>query len=701
MPPIYAAHIAIDTLNLLIGAYVFWKNPRNIVHRIFFLFVFCVVGWSGSMLFLAWTGGAWLATVAFLSAEGVVAGFFLLAETFPDRRSIRAKSVIALVPWLGFVLLTLAGFVIRGARAEGGGYLRPEYGPLFPFYAFAMGSYIVWSVIILFRKYRRLEGIRRVQIRYLGAGIGIFLGLAFVSNVFLPWLGVFRFNFLGPLFSVVFVGATAYAIVRHQFMDIRFAIQRGLLYAFAVSVITVVFFAVDFGVQQIVDQSTLSAVIAASLGAFGFLWIRRSFEKITDHIFFRRDYDYAAAVQRLGPLLNATIDLDELLALIDGFLTETIKPARVIFYMKKGDDISPARVFRHEQSGSAGDEGEYEGEDGSAFFETREILFIQEWEEAPGERRAIRLARKRGLAVIAPLPGRDGAAAVMLLGKKRSDDIFRTKDIALLSVLAHQAAMAIENARLYEGSKRYGEELERRVAERTAEIRGMQEAQSQFLADISHELQTPVAVLKGNLEMLGRDRRPEAKPAFAVMSATLDRMAQLISDLLAVAKLNFSKNKLHKTRVAVEDILETAYHDCEILAESKDIRLSYESDSSAVSGDKDKLKEVILNLISNALKHTPPGGTIALSACCAGQTAKIVVEDTGAGIAPEALPHIFERFYRIKNGEGCSTGLGLDICRKIIEAHSGGIEVASQPGKGSRFTISLPMYAPKDETTLL
>jgi signal transduction histidine kinase len=161
--------------------------------------------------------------------------------------------------------------------------------------------------------------------------------------------------------------------------------------------------------------------------------------------------------------------------------------------------------------------------------------------------------------------------------------------------------------------------------------------------------------------------------------------------------------------------LRETHEDCLLLAEDKGIRLLLELDEGAeddifVRGNRDRLKEVLFNLISNALKHTPCGGTIALRAertCGHGiVAARITVEDSGCGVAPESLPHIFERFYRIENrplafAEGdvqpsaeLSHGIGLNICREIVETHKGTIVVESEPGKGSRFIISLPLPPP-------
>jgi signal transduction histidine kinase len=282
----------------------------------------------------------------------------------------------------------------------------------------------------------------------------------------------------------------------------------------------------------------------------------------------------------------------------------------------------------------------------------------------------------------------------MLIGKKMSGNSFLTQDHNLFAVVSHQAGMAIENARLYDALQRHSEELERRVKEKTQRIKQMYAEQSKFLANITHEFQTPIAILKGNLAVVAKKNTSGRANAIYVMTTTLDRLSRLVVDLLDVAKLNFSKEKLSRQAIDVKKLLRNAHDDCAILAEDKGIVLSVVSDVIFVSGDKDKLKEVILNLVSNALKHTPAGGEITLSARRFKGSAEIAITDTGKGIPAENLSRVFDRFYQInQRGMEQGAGIGLHLCRQIIEAHNGTITAESTPGVGSRFVMHLPLLS--------
>ncbi|GEM_PF-3057325 len=237
--------------------------------------------------------------------------------------------------------------------------------------------------------------------------------------------------------------------------------------------------------------------------------------------------------------------------------------------------------------------------------------------------------------------------------------------------------------------------------------RGPRDARAEFITNISHELQTPIAILRGNVELLQRRSITDAERACAerVIVSTLDGMSRLIGNVLESAKLTFSKKVFHEQDIMVCALVCETHEDCLLLAEDKGIRLVIEMQDATgmeedffVRGNRDRLKEVLFNLISNALKHTASGGAITLRAERTATAARITVEDSGCGIAPEELPHIFERFYRIAEANGTlavpGTGIGLNICREIVEAHRGTITAESDLGKGSRFIISLPLSPP-------
>lgn len=225
------------------------------------------------------------------------------------------------------------------------------------------------------------------------------------------------------------------------------------------------------------------------------------------------------------------------------------------------------------------------------------------------------------------------------------------------------------------------------------------EKQRRFTGDISHELRSPLTTILGNLSLLRRTRDlpvEEREDMLNEMHSEAERMHRLISDLLFLSQAD-SGRVINRAPVELDTMLLEAYRLAKRRAGGKiSIQLAHE-DQAVVMGDADRLRQVLDNLINNAIRYTPAGGRIDLSLYCTGDEAVITVADTGQGIAPQDLPHIFDRFYRADKARtraAGGTGLGLSIVKWIVEVHNGRIEVTSAPGEGSAFRIYLPAAEP-------
>jgi heavy metal sensor kinase len=220
-------------------------------------------------------------------------------------------------------------------------------------------------------------------------------------------------------------------------------------------------------------------------------------------------------------------------------------------------------------------------------------------------------------------------------------------------------------------------------------------AQQRFVADVSHELRSPLTAIRGNLDLLRRSMAhvPETHAeTLAAIEAETARMQRMVQDLLLLAQADAGV-PLEKRPVELDTLLLDVFRQARLNAGNVKVVLGSE-DQLQVLGDADRLKQLFLNLMDNAIKYTPSGGTVTLSFERQDQWARVSVADTGIGIPARDLPHIFERFYRVdkaRSREKGGTGLGLAICKWIVEAHGGRIQVQSQVGKGSVFTVWLPL----------
>ena len=221
----------------------------------------------------------------------------------------------------------------------------------------------------------------------------------------------------------------------------------------------------------------------------------------------------------------------------------------------------------------------------------------------------------------------------------------------------------------------------------------------QFSSDVAHELKTPLTVLKGEIEVaLRKERSPEEyRETLADLFEAADELGKMVEDLLLLARIDARRVPMTFEETALDELALETYESLLVLAEQKQIAINLrEVEPVAISGDTGLLKRVLSNLIVNAMTYTPAGGRIELAVEKTAQSAIFTISDTGIGIPADALPHIFDRFYRVDQSRSHDTGgagLGLAIVKQIVAAHHGAIDVESVVGKGTTFRMELPRFA--------
>ena len=218
----------------------------------------------------------------------------------------------------------------------------------------------------------------------------------------------------------------------------------------------------------------------------------------------------------------------------------------------------------------------------------------------------------------------------------------------------------------------------------------------QFVADASHELRTPLAAIRGYAELTRRDELPaNTEYALVRISSQAERMTTLVEDLLLLARLDAGR-PLERGEVDLTRLVVDAVSDAHVSGPSHQWRLALPEEPVTVPGDAARLAQVLANLLANARTHTPPGSTVTVGLTSGARGAELTVVDDGPGIAPELLPHVFERFARgssSRSRENGSTGLGLAIVQAVVAAHGGSVNVTSVPGR-TAFIVRLPTPTP-------
>jgi len=269
-----------------------------------------------------------------------------------------------------------------------------------------------------------------------------------------------------------------------------------------------------------------------------------------------------------------------------------------------------------------------------------------------------------------PLQVKGRTIGVLEAVNRVDDSPFDDEDVDVLSALAAHAAVAIENARLFQ--------------------------QSDLISEMVHELRTPLTSIVAYSELLMRDdlKREQQRAFVETILQESTRLTAMINGFLDLARLQSGRARLAHVPVDMAGLLRDCVSVMKPQADKKDIQVALDtpSDLPPVEGDAGRLKQVLMNLLSNAIKYTAPGGRVNARAGLRDDSVHIAIEDTGRGIPEQDLPHIFDKFYRVADSEGWATGtgLGLSITKEIVEAHGGRIDVASQVGVGTIFTVVMP-----------
>ncbi len=272
--------------------------------------------------------------------------------------------------------------------------------------------------------------------------------------------------------------------------------------------------------------------------------------------------------------------------------------------------------------------------------------------------------------------------------------------IELLEIFGSQAVAGIENARLY----RELAEHAKRVEEAAERMRELNELKTNFVSTVSHELRTPLTSIKAYVETLienvGAKNETMQKEFLTVIHEETERLARLIDAVLDLSQLESGTFKIRKDVFDIGQVVKNVVSVLQPMADKKRLELTADVPDSSLllEADKDLVKQVIVNLVGNAIKFTPVGGKVTLAARLEGTMVKLMVQDTGVGIPREQMEKIFDRFYQVDGSaarEYGGAGLGLTICRSIMEWHGGTIDVESEEGKGSKFITVFPQKSPE------
>ncbi|MBW1728504.1 MAG: GAF domain-containing sensor histidine kinase [Deltaproteobacteria bacterium] len=473
---------------------------------------------------------------------------------------------------------------------------------------------------------------------------------------------------------VAFLTATTYAIIRYRLMDIRLVMRRSFIFAGLALFVFFAYYATLWLDTKLfggpyTSGAYLAALVITPIFLLAFSRLSRILKSVANKYFFAGLYDHQETIDTFASKVSKTIHLNEVVGVIIETIENTLRIDNIAVALRKpGDDGSfdPLEIHgfgRAELNQICRQKDLY-----SYFVLSQKPLVVDEFlkldERTSDQAARITADLKRfGIAICLPLITKKRINSLVILGQKISREAYTKEDIELLMTLSHQAAVALENARLYADMQEVVDEQTKDIKEMNTRLQELLKMKSEFLTVASHQLRTPTSIVRGYLSMAvdDKDRMPSDQREMLIKNALagVNRLERIIHDLLSVTEL----------------------------------------EGGMVLADEVRVKEAIRNLVDNAIRYTEKGHvSVALRAMQEDKKAEIIVEDTGIGMSDNDKKHLFGKFVR---GEGVlqvhpdGTGLGLFITRQFIELMNGTVQAESAgKGKGSTFKITLPI-APK------
>lgn len=698
-----------------IGLLVITKNAKSPSHRSFFLASLFLALWIVTN-FLSNDQNisrvaALISNHLVLATSGLGVAFLLryIATITPNSLAFRFKDQATALNIVSS-LLCLTPLVVADINKQGQVYAI-TFGPLANFYFFTLLASMIWSIYTLVVAFKKSTGIERSRLSIIMLSFAVTISFAVATNVIAPLVGnSFVLTDLGPLSVTFLVVGVAYTMIRHQLFDIRLVVARALGYLFSILAIgalysSIAFIALNrlvFNNANVSTSEEIAYTLLALFLAFTLQPIKNFFDNVTKRIFYRDAYDSQKTLAQVSNVIVGNINPHKLQQGTLAALAEALKPTYAVFLLRnsvknefiKGEitgqqwNIHNPTALRHILKNSG-----------------RKIIVYDEIEASKGKlQEALRV---EDISLVAPLITKEETIGYLILGAKKSGNMYTPQDISLLKLATNELAVALQNAQRFEEIQAFNITLQEKITEATRELKqtnkklvALDEAKDEFISMASHQLRTPLTSIKGYISMLlegdlGKLKSPQER-ALKEAFGSSQRMVYLIADFLNVSRIKTGKFVIEAKEVDLPQIVAEEITQLREMADSRDLSLVYEQPGvfPRVLLDENKIRQVMMNMVDNAIYYTPTRGKITIQLYPTGDEIIFKVIDSGIGVPKKEQHKLFTKFYRAGNAKKArpdGTGLGLFMAQKIIVEQGGAVIFESAEGKGSTFGFRFPL----------
>lgn len=681
-----------------LGIFVLTKNPRNRINQTLFLACVFLSSWNVCGILMEYQVQNGInpilisrASMMFISL--LYPTFIYFSWVFPFQEdNPRYKRMFLFFNFVALVsvFLSLKGFYINQIEIVDRIAIR-RFSPWIYYFLISSITSVGAGFYNLLSKYINTKiAIYKNQLKYVFIGLATGFFVALLFSLFLPIMGYNKFFFVGETGALLFVGFTAYSIIKHRLMDIEIIIKKGIIYSLLISGAVGVYALLAITLGQYLNFVTgygvlLANVLSALAIVLGYKPLETIIENATDRFFFKGKFDHYKTLKNLSREITSIIDINRLLLLIISAITGTMRVSKVSVCLM--DDKGRWEEAKLEDENVDLDEVKMDEVLLNYISEVKEAVSFDDIKHKLETQKLtatiktnlshiINLMEDMRIVLFVPLIGKKGIIGILSLGEKLSEDMYSLQDLELLSILANQTATAIENARLHQ-------QLER--AERLAAL-------GKLASGLAHEIRNPLTSIKAFFQILNSDEDEEDKREIAeIASQEIVRIEGLLDNLLCFARPRPPEYSLIDIREVLDETL--AIIKPESTSENIRIVKNYSDSVPMIHADEKQLKQVFMNLMFNALQAMPDGGELGIDLFHDKEKdiVKIKLADSGCGIDKKHLSKLFDPFFTTK-AQG--TGLGLSICQRIIESHNGRIAIESEKNKGTQVHITLPAGQP-------
>lgn len=731
-------------LDIFLGWVIYSRNRKSEINISFGVFAFSVGLWAFVIAFYRASSNAsmaiFLMQASYVIALTIGSSFYYFSLIFPIRKKDYnwVKIVLTAIFSVLAILVFTPNFLTKSIIFhDWGKETLLNLGGYIAFVVVFIPTF-VGGLLILWKKYFNAKGIVRTQLLYIVLSVTIagFFGMLFNLVLASPFLQDFQHIWAGPLFTTVIVALITYAIIKHRLLDIRLFVIRGILYTLTVVMVGMMFTWIVFSIGENILGSTFWGIIIGSVViSLGLEPLLHFLRRVTDEYFFQERYNYQNTLRELVKSMTRIIDLQHLLDTTTITIKNALKLEKIAIALFDPDKVVPS-VIKEVGFEIPLDTHLCKKKSLVKYLaETKIELVAAELEieqergrlNVPVERAGIIIREMRNLdiAMCIPIFSNEEMIGILALGNKKSGDVFSNDDIQLLNTFAGQAGIAIVNAKLYQEVKDFNLRLQEKVNHATRDLRRsnkelreanirlreLDQAKSDFISLASHQLRAPLSITKGYVSMIlegtyGDCPTDLIEPLNMVYNGN-ERLIKFVNNLLDVSRMESGRLEYVFQNVDLSAMAESVTKELKLAADKKEIFLKTDIEKGLplVKADDEKLRQVVMNLVDNAIKYTPSGGvTVSLKEGDSSDRKKgliFSVTDSGRGLEEVDKASLFQKFSR---GQGVSrihtegTGLGLYVAAKIIEAHQGTIW-ADSPGKdqGSTFAFWVPVGEMENE----